>query len=65
MAVDDAASEWAVEHFRNLVPYDEKLYGAYPSLLQPHLEEPHFRIRYSAGEIVGRDTNNDNRKSAN
>ena len=37
------------------MPYDEQQYGAYPSLLRPHLERSRFRIQYEGEEIVGRE----------
>jgi glycosyltransferase involved in cell wall biosynthesis len=54
MEVDEAAQAWAADHFRGLVRYDEERFGAYPALLQPHLEKPRFRIQYAAGQISGR-----------
>lgn len=54
--IDEAAAEWAVGHYRRLVPYNRELYGEYPTLLQPFVDAPRFRMRYDGGDIVGRET---------
>lgn len=40
---------------QNIIPYNKDLFGAYPDLLHPYLENPKYKLKYKDGEIVGRD----------
>ncbi|MFN3476532.1 MAG: glycosyltransferase [Candidatus Methylomirabilales bacterium] len=53
--VEQAAAVWAMEAFRELIPYDRDRFGDYPTLLKSFLDQPFFRLRYEDGQIVGRD----------
>ena len=37
------------------IRYDPEVFGPYPELLQPYLENPKYRLKYNNGKIVGRD----------
>jgi glycosyltransferase involved in cell wall biosynthesis len=52
--LDEAAAVWMPSVFQELVPYDRRRFGDYPTLLQPSLEPPKFQILYGNGRIVGR-----------
>jgi glycosyltransferase involved in cell wall biosynthesis len=39
----------------NYIHYDQEVFGPYPDLLKPYLENPRYRLRYKEGKIVGRD----------
>ncbi len=40
---------------QNFIPYDKDLFGAYPGLLHPYLENPKYKLKYKDGKIAGRD----------
>lgn len=40
---------------RNYIPYNSNIFGPYPELLKPYLDNPKYRLKYKNGEIVGRD----------
>lgn len=52
--LEEAAEEWMIGTFCDLVPYDQKRYGDHPKLLQPFLKKPPFRLIYRSGRIVAR-----------
>jgi hypothetical protein len=37
------------------IRYDPEVFGPYPEILQPYLENPKYRLKYDNGNIVGRD----------
>ncbi len=39
----------------NYICYDCKIFGPYPDILKPYLENPKYRLKYKNGKIVGRD----------
>lgn len=39
----------------NFIRYDSQIFGVYPELLRPHLQNPKYRLKYENGKIVGRD----------
>jgi glycosyltransferase involved in cell wall biosynthesis len=53
-SLEEAAQEWAATAFHDLIPYDRERCGDYPTLLEPALEQPRYRLRYLDGQIVGR-----------
>ncbi|MEE4359573.1 MAG: glycosyltransferase [Desulfococcaceae bacterium] len=50
-----AREKCLLQNCRNYIPYDKSLFGPYPELLKPHLENPKYRLKYQKGKIVGRD----------
>jgi glycosyltransferase involved in cell wall biosynthesis len=40
--------------FSNYIPFDTKVFGSYPDLLRPHLENPKYKMIYENGKIIGR-----------
>jgi hypothetical protein len=43
--------------WRDIIRYDPEVFGPYPELLKPHLENQKYRLKYKNGKIVGRDEN--------
>jgi len=39
----------------NHVPYSKEIFGPYPELLKPYLENPKYKMIYENGKIIGRD----------
>jgi glycosyltransferase involved in cell wall biosynthesis len=39
----------------NYIRYDPEIFGPYPDLLKPYLENSKYKLRYENGKIVGRD----------
>ena len=37
------------------IRYNPQIFGAYPDLLKPHLQNPKYRLKYENGKIIGRD----------
>ena len=40
---------------RNYIPYNPEIFGPYPDLLKPYLENPKYRLKYKNAKIVRRD----------
>jgi glycosyltransferase involved in cell wall biosynthesis len=55
MSAGEAADAWLPTRLEGLVPYNRDRYGDYPSILEPFVREPRYRIRYEGNTIAGRD----------
>lgn len=42
---------------RDYIRYDPEVFGQYPELLKPHLQNPKYRLKYRDGKIIGREEN--------
>lgn len=40
---------------QNYIPYNPDLFGPYPDLLKPYLDNPKYRLKYKDGKVAGRD----------
>lgn len=41
--------------YQGHIPYDSEVFGQYPELLRPYLENQKYKLIYKDGKIVGRD----------
>jgi len=55
--LEEAASLCVKRICHNFIPYDPQIFGPYPDLLKPHLQNPKYRLKYAGDKIVGRDEN--------
>lgn len=39
----------------NFIRYDSQIFGPYPDLLKPYLQNPKYRLKYKNSKVVGRD----------
>jgi len=51
---NEAEKSFMINFCKNLVPYNQNLFGNYPELLKPYLKNPKYKLIYQNGKIVGR-----------
>jgi glycosyltransferase involved in cell wall biosynthesis len=52
---EEAEKRCVQEVLINHIPYRKEIFGPYPELLKPYLENPKYKMIYENGKIIGRD----------
>ena len=54
-SLEDAEVKIVGHLCRDFIPYKEDIFGPYPDLLKPYLNNPKYRLIISKGKIIGRE----------